>query len=73
MAPDPSYQRLGQHYTPLLLLWAPLVRWLGLAALPLVQVGLMTAAGLVLHRLALRLLPLGWLQQWPAVFTAPRR
>ena len=57
LAPDPSYQRLGQHYTPLLLLWAPLVRWLGLAALPLVQVGLMTAAGLVLHRLALRLLP----------------
>ena len=59
LAPDPSYQRLGQHYTPLLLLWAPLVRWLGLAALPLVQVGLMTAAGLVLHRLALRLLPAG--------------
>ena len=59
MAPDPDYQRLGQHYTPLLLLWAPLVRWLGLAALPLVQVGLMTAAGLVLHRLALRLLPAG--------------
>ena len=59
LAPNPSYQRLGQHYTPLLLLWAPLVRWLGMAALPLVQVGLMTAAGLVLHRLALRLLPAG--------------
>ena len=58
-APDPSYQRLGQHYTPLLLLWAPLVRWLGLAALPLVQVSLMTAAGLVLHRLARGLLPAG--------------
>lgn len=58
-APDPAYQRLGQHYTPLLLLWTPLVRLLGAAALPLVQVGLMTAAGLALHRLAKRLLPAG--------------
>ncbi len=59
LAPDPNYQRLGQHYTPLLLLWAPLVRWLGLAALPVVQVSLMTAAGLALHRLAQALLPAG--------------
>lgn len=58
-APDPAYQRLGQHYTPLLLLWAPLVRLLGAAALPLVQVGVITAAGLALHRLAKRLLPAG--------------
>lgn len=59
LAPDPDYQRLGQHYTPLLLLWAPLVRWLGLAALPVVQVSLMTAAGLALHRFARGLLPAG--------------
>ena len=56
-APDPTYQRLGQHYTPLLLLWTPLVRLLGAAALPVVQVGLMTAAGLALHRLARYRLP----------------
>ena len=53
-----NYQRLGQHYTPYCcsgLLGA----LAGLTALPLVQVGLMTAAGLVLHRLSLRLLPAG--------------
>ncbi len=58
-APDPTYQRLGQHFTPMLLLWTPLVRLVGAAALPLVQVALMTAAGLALHRLARHLLPAG--------------
>jgi len=57
--PDPSYRRLGQHFTPALLLWLPLQPLLGSGTLPLVQVGLMTAAGLVLHRLARLLLPAG--------------
>jgi uncharacterized membrane protein len=50
--PALGYHRLGQHFTPILLLWLPLVRLFGLWALPLVQVGLVTAAGLVLHRFA---------------------
>ena len=55
--PSVDYERLGQHFTPTLLLWAPLLGLIGGAALPLVQVGLITAAGLTLHRLALGLLP----------------
>ncbi|MFZ0408764.1 MAG: DUF2079 domain-containing protein [Cyanobium sp.] len=51
--PQLGYHRLGQHFTPTLALWIPLVGMLGALALPLVQVGLMTAAGLLLHRLAL--------------------
>lgn len=50
--PALGYPRLGQHFTPILLIWAPLVGVMGKWALPLVQVGLMTAAGLVLFRLA---------------------
>ncbi|WP_413441368.1 DUF2079 domain-containing protein [Synechococcus sp. MIT S1220] len=50
--PSVDYERLGQHFTPTLLLWAPLFACIGPAALPLVQVGLITAAGLVLHRIA---------------------
>ena len=52
-----GYARLGQHFTPSLLLWAPLFALIGGAALPLVQVGLIVSAGLVLHRLALQLVP----------------
>ncbi len=50
--PALGYHRLGQHFTPILLVWLPLVALLGIWALPLVQVGVVTAAGLVLHRLA---------------------
>jgi uncharacterized membrane protein len=50
--PAVGYHRLGQHFTPILLLWLPLVAVLGIWALPLVQIGVMTAAGLVLHRFA---------------------
>ncbi|MEB3333253.1 MAG: DUF2079 domain-containing protein [Synechococcaceae cyanobacterium] len=53
LVPALGYRRLGQHFTPLLALWTPLVGLLGTWALPLLQVGLLTAAGLVLHRLAL--------------------
>lgn len=55
--PSVDYERLGQHFTPTLLLWAPLLGLIGGAALPLVQVGLITASGLVLHRLAVSRLP----------------
>ena len=55
--PSVDYERLGQHFTPTLLLFAPLLGLLGGAALPLAQVGLVTAAGLVLHRLASGCLP----------------
>ena len=51
--PQLGYHRLGQHFTPILLLWIPLLGLLGNLALPLIQVGLITAAGLLLHRLAL--------------------
>ena len=52
-----GYARLGQHFTPTLLIWAPFLGLIGGAALPLVQVGLIVLAGLVLHRLALQLVP----------------
>ena len=55
--PSVDYERLGQHFTPTLLLWAPLLGLIGGAALPVVQVGLITAAGLVLHHLAVQRLP----------------
>ena len=52
--PALGYHRLGQHFTPILALWIPLVGLLGKWALPMLQVVLITAAGLVLHRLAQR-------------------
>jgi uncharacterized membrane protein len=52
--PAIGYHRLGQHFTPTLALWIPLVALLGKWALPMLQVALIAAAGLVLHRLALR-------------------
>jgi uncharacterized membrane protein len=56
--PALGYHRLGQHFTPTLALWIPLVALLGKWALPMLQVALVAAAGLVLHRLArLRLEP----------------
>ena len=57
LAPQVGYHRLGQHFTPLLIIWIPLVGLLGPGALPLVQVGLVTAAGLALHQLAAQRLP----------------
>jgi uncharacterized membrane protein len=51
-APALGYHRLGQHFTPLLALWIPLVGLGGAGALGVIQVLLITAAGLTLHRLA---------------------
>ena len=56
--PALGYARLGQHFTPILLLWAPLLALIGGAALPVVQVGLIVCAGLTLHQLARDLVPL---------------
>ena len=51
-APSLGYRRLGQHFTPLLALWIPFVGLGGAGALGVIQVLLISAAGLVLHRLA---------------------
>lgn len=51
--PDVAYRRLGQHFTPALLLWLP---WYALfpspAGLSVLQVTLVTVAGFVLYALA---------------------
>ena len=52
-----DYLHLGQHANALTLAAAPLVALLGAWALPLVQVSVLTAAGLVLWRIAARRLP----------------
>ncbi|MEL7034441.1 MAG: DUF2079 domain-containing protein [Cyanobacteria bacterium J06592_8] len=51
--PDVSYHRLGQHFTPALLLWLPLYALFpSPVTLIFLQVTLVTAAGLVLYILA---------------------
>lgn len=51
--PDVSYHRLGQHFTPALLLWIPLYAiFPSPVTLSVLQVTLVTAAGLVLYLLA---------------------
>ena len=50
--PSIGYQRLSQHFTPILATWIPLVRLLGIWALPVVQISLITGAGLLLFELA---------------------
>ncbi|MEB3157309.1 MAG: DUF2079 domain-containing protein [Cyanobacteriota bacterium] len=56
-APALGYRRLGQHFTPLLAIWIPFVGLGGPGALGVIQVLLITAAGLLLHRLARLWLP----------------
>ncbi|HHP7244280.1 MAG TPA: DUF2079 domain-containing protein [Elainellaceae cyanobacterium] len=51
--PTVFYHRLGQHFTPALILWLPLYALIpSHVTLLILQVTLMTAAGLVLYRLA---------------------
>jgi uncharacterized membrane protein len=51
--PTVFYQRLGQHFTPALLLWLPFYALLpSVPGLSILQVTLVTAAGLVLYGLA---------------------
>ena len=53
MVPDVDYRRLGQHFTPALLIWLPLYRLFpSPTTLLVLQVTLITAAGLVLYTLA---------------------
>jgi len=56
--PDVSYHRLGQHFTPALLLWLPIYALFPSAAtLTVLQVTLLGLAGLVLYALARQHLP----------------
>jgi uncharacterized membrane protein len=51
--PDVTYRRLGQHFTPALLLWLPIYALFpSPVTLTVLQVTLITAAGLVLYALA---------------------
>jgi uncharacterized membrane protein len=51
--PDVAYRRLGQHFTPALLLWLPVYALVpSPAGLSVLQVTLVTLAGLVLYALA---------------------
>jgi uncharacterized membrane protein len=51
--PEVFYHRLGQHFTPALLLWLPIYALFPSAAtLVVIQVSLITAGGLVLYALA---------------------
>ena len=50
--PRLGYHRLGQHFTPILLLWMPLIAAFGKWVLPMLQVVLITGAGLLLYQLA---------------------
>lgn len=52
-APDVVYRRLGQHFTPALLVWLPFYALVqSPAGLSILQITLITAAGLVLYALA---------------------
>ncbi len=55
--PEVGYRHLAQHFTPLLLFWTPLVRFLGLWSLPLIQVGMISLGGYILFLLANEYLP----------------
>ncbi|HEY9646430.1 MAG TPA: DUF2079 domain-containing protein, partial [Chroococcidiopsis sp.] len=51
--PDVAYRRLGQHFTPALLLWVPLYALFpSPVTLTVLQMVLLTAAGVVLYALA---------------------
>ena len=52
--PTVGYQRLGQHFTPLLFIWLPFIQVLGKWGLPFIQVFLIGGAGLILHQIAKR-------------------
>jgi uncharacterized membrane protein len=51
--PDVAYRRLGQHFTPALLLWLPIYAlWPSPAGLSVLQVTLVTLSGFLLYALA---------------------
>tara|TARA_Y100001968_G_C19439120_1_gene761508 strand:+ start:507 stop:2141 length:1635 start_codon:yes stop_codon:yes gene_type:complete len=62
--PQIGYKHLGQHFTPLLVAWIPIVGVLGVWALPLIQVGLISLSGWILFLLGKENLPpkiAGWI------------
>ncbi|MBD2102446.1 DUF2079 domain-containing protein [Leptolyngbya sp. FACHB-261] len=68
-APDVAYRRLGQHFTPTLLLWLPVYGLFssllsGPVVLIFLQTLLITAGGLALYRLAQHYLTQPWLPLW---------
>ncbi len=50
--PTVGYHRLGQHFTPILIIWIPFIALLGKWFLPFLQVSLITSAGLILYSLS---------------------
>jgi len=50
--PSINYQRLSQHFTPLLATWIPIVGLLGIWALPCIQIGMITSVDLLLFQRA---------------------
>ena len=50
--PRLGYQRLSQHFTPILAIWIPFIGLAGIWALSIIQIGLISAAGLMLYKLA---------------------
>ncbi len=65
--PELTYRRLGQHFTPTLLLWLPFYALLpSPVGLIVLQTALITAGGLVLYRLARRNLESPELAVWLA-------
>ena len=54
--PQLGYHRLGQHFTPILVVWLPLISLFGKWFLPLLQILLITGAGLLLYQLSKELL-----------------
>ncbi len=62
--PQLGYRHLAQHFTPLLVSWVPIVAILGVWALPIIQVSLITLAGYVLFQLSKEYLSVelsGWI------------
>ncbi len=59
-----GYRHLAQHFTPLLIIWTPLVGILGVWALPIIQVSVLAIAGWILFLLGKEHLPsqlAGWI------------
>ncbi len=50
--PSLGYYRFGQHFTPILVIWIPLVAIMNKWALPFIQVLLISLSGLLLYKLA---------------------
>ncbi len=63
--PQLGYKHLAQHFTPLLIIWTPIIGVLGIWALPLIQSSLLALSGWILFLLGKEHLP-GQLAGWIA-------